>query len=265
MGEEATRLTGYPALSIYHDFKYHPKQVIRGGDVDWLYDFLGVFAWVTEFWSPQRAAGLSGYHFIEWIRDHSPEDEHALLKLADELGEGYVDWYPYEHPQLGPVELGGWDIVRFWFNPPLSRLEDELRPHPDFALFLALASPRLEVQSFESSAVGDGAYRLRLVLENSGWLPTSVTQKALERKAVRSIEVSLELPEGARIVSGKEREELGQLEGRAERRNIYWWAGDLSTSDRTKVEWVIEAVPGSRVGVVARHERAGTAQAELIL
>src|SRR5207244_8244293 len=152
--------------------------------------------------------------------------------LADELGEGYVDWYPFDHPQLGPVELGGWDLVRFWFNPPLSRLEEELRPHTDFALFLALVSPRLEVRSFEATPAGDGVHRLRLLLENSGWLPTYVAQKAIERKAVRPIEVSLELPKGGRIVTGKEREEAGQLEGRVEQRNIYWWAGDISTSDR---------------------------------
>jgi hypothetical protein len=266
MGEEATRLTGYPAISIFHDFKYHPKQVIKGGDVDWLYDFLGVYAWVTEFWSPQRAAGLSGYHFIEWMRDHPPEDELAVLRLADQLGEGYVDWYPFDHPQLGPVELGGWDIVRFWFNPPLARLEEEVKPHAEFALFLALGSPRLEIRSFESSKAGEGSYRLELVLQNAGWLPTSVTQKAVERKAVRPIEITLELPDGARVVSGKEREEAGQLEGRVEHRNIYWWGTDvLSTTDRTRVEWVIEASAGSRVGVVARHERAGTARAELTL
>jgi hypothetical protein len=265
MGEEATRLTGYPAISIFHDFKYHPKQVIKGGDVDWLYEFLGVFAWVTEFWSPQRAAGLSDYHFIDWVRDHPPDDDLALVKLADELGEGYVDWYPFEHSQLGPVELGGWDIVRFWFNPPLSRLEEEVRPHADFALFLALVSPRLEIRSFESTPAGEGAYRVRVVLENSGWLPTSVSVKAIEKKAVRPIEVVLEIPDGARLITGQEREDAGQLEGRVERRNIYWWAGDISTSDRTKVDWVVEASPGTRIGVVARHERAGTARAELVL
>ena len=139
MGEEATKLTGYPAISIFHDFKYDPKQVIRGGDVDWVYDFLGAFAWVTEFWSPQRTAGLTDYHFIDWIRDHPPEDDLALLRLADELGEGYVDWYRFDHPQLGEVELGGWNLVYFWFNAPLSRLEEEVKPHADFAVFLALA------------------------------------------------------------------------------------------------------------------------------
>jgi hypothetical protein len=265
MGKEATRLTGYPAISIFHDFKYHPKMVIKGGDVDWIYDHLGAYAWVTEFWSPQRAAGLSEYHFIDWLRDHSPEDELAVLKVADELGEGYVDWYPFEHPQLGPVELGGWDMVRFWFNPPLSRLEQEVKPHADFALFLALASPRLEVRSFESEPVGDGAFRVRLVLENAGWLPTNVTERALERKAVREIEVELEVPEGARIASGKHREEAGQLTGRVERRTVTWWRTDHSTSERTKFEWVVEAEPGDRIAVVARHQRAGTVRAELTL
>ena len=44
-----------------------------------------------------------------------------------------------------------------------------------------------------------------------------------------------------------------------------WWDTDHSTAERTKVEWVIEAKPGDRVGVVARHERAGTVRSELTL
>ncbi|HZG34811.1 MAG TPA: M14 family metallopeptidase, partial [Gaiellaceae bacterium] len=265
IGEEATRITGYPAISIFHDFKYDPKLVIRGGDVDWVYDFLGAIAWVTEFWSPQRAAGLGDYHFIDWLRDHSPEDELALLRLADELGEGYVDWYPFEHPQLGQVELGGWDLVRFWFNPPLARLEEEVTPHADFAVFLALSAPRLEIRLFESAPVGDGAHRLLVVLENAGWLPTNVTQKALDRNAVQPIEVTLELPGGARLATGKEREEVGQLDGRVEHRSVTWWGLDHSTKNRIKLEWVVEAAAGTRVSVVARHQRAGTVRGELVL
>ena len=103
------------------------------------------------------------------------------------------------------------------------------------------------------------------MLENAGWLPTNVTQKALDRKAVRPIEVVLELPEGGRVVTGKGREEAGQLSGRVERRAITWWGADHSTSDRTKIEWVVGAKAGERVGVVARHERAGTVRAELVL
>ena len=185
MGEEATRLTGYPSISIFHDFKYHPKTGHQGRRrrLD-LRPPRASYAWVTEFWSPQRRAGITDYHFIEWMREHSPEDELAILKVADELGEGYVDWYPFDHPQLGPVELGGWDRVYFWFNPPLSQLEAEVKPHADFVVYLALVSPLIEIRSFEAEPVADGAHRLRLVLENAGWLPTNVTEKALERRAV---------------------------------------------------------------------------------
>jgi hypothetical protein len=103
------------------------------------------------------------------------------------------------------------------------------------------------------------------VLENTGWLPTNVSQKALERKAVRPVEVELELPEGARLATGKERDDAGQLGGRVERRQILWWNTDHSTAERTKLEWVVEAEAGSQVGVTARHERAGTVRAELLL
>jgi hypothetical protein len=46
---------------------------------------------------------------------------------------------------------------------------------------------------------------------------------------------------------------------------VTWWGTDHSTAERTLVEWVVEAKAGDRVGVVARHERAGTVRAELTL
>ncbi|HZI95343.1 MAG TPA: ATP-binding protein, partial [Patescibacteria group bacterium] len=51
----------------------------------------------------------------------------------------------------------------------------------------------------ESEPVGEGDHRIQLVLQNSGWLPTQVTQKALDRKAVLPIEVELELPDGPMV------------------------------------------------------------------
>ena len=260
IGREATRLTGYPAVSIYHDFKYDPKQTIKGGADDWIYDHLGVFAWTTEFWSPQRQAGLNGYHFIEWLREHPVEDDLALLRWFDERypDRAYVDWYSFDHPELGPVELGGWDLMSFWGNVPLDLLEAEVTPHSEWALFHALVSPLLEVHSLDVERVGEGAWRVRLVLLNSGWLPTHVTEKALARKAVRPLEVELTLPDGARLAAGERLTEAGQLAGRVHKRSPLWWGNDESTSDRIKLEWVVEGPAGAEVGIEARHARAGT-------
>jgi murein tripeptide amidase MpaA len=260
LGAEATKLTGYPAVSVFHEFKYEPKESIKGSSVDWLYDYLGIFAWVTELWSPQRAAGITDYPYIEWLRDHDPEDDFKLLKWNDEHldGRGYVSWYPFEHEQLGEVELGGWDVMYCWGNVPPKFLEQEVAPHADFALHQLLVSPRLELHSLDVEALGNGSHRVRLVLQNTGWLPTQVSEKALERKAVRPLEVELTLPEGAKLLSGDAKVELGQLDGRVHKRSVLWWGTDDATGDRAKAEWVIEAPDGGELGIEARHERAGT-------
>ena len=70
---------------------------------------------------------------------------------------------------------------------------------------------------------------MRLVLQNTGWLPTHVTEKAVERKAVRPLEVELTLPEGAKLVAGERKKEAGQLQGRVHKRSTLWWGGDDST------------------------------------
>jgi hypothetical protein len=267
LGEEATRITGYPAVSIYHEFKYDPKQTVKGGANDWLFDHLGLFSWTTEFWSPQREAGIEDYQYIDWIRDHPVEDDLKLLRWSDEQlgGKGYVEWYPYEHDQLGALELGGWDLMYAWANVPPQFLEREIAPHSEFALFSLLVSPRLEILTLEAESLGESSWLVRLVVENTGWLPTQVSDKAVERRAVRPLEAELTLPEAGKVVGGERKVELGQLDGRVQRRSLLWWASDDATSDRAKAEWVVEAPAGSAVQVEARHQRAGTVRRELTL
>jgi hypothetical protein len=218
-----------------------------------------VFSWTTEFWSPQRQAGLADYHYTDWIRDHPIEDDVALIRWARErYPDAHVDWYEYEHPELGRVELGGWDVINYWFNVPFDQLEAEVAPHSDFAVFHALISPLLEVRSLDVEPLGETSFLVRLVLQNSGWLPTNVSEKAVDRKAVRDLEVELDLPDGVRLVAGEVKTEVGQLKGRVDKRSTTWWANDESTSDLTKLEWVVEAPAGTELGLTAGNARAGT-------
>ena len=58
--------------------------------------------------------------------------------------------------------------------------------------------------------------------------------------------------------SGKRRQELGQLEGRAYKASSpYGWTAD-ATQERAKIEWLVRAKPGTDLNIVVRHERAGT-------
>jgi murein tripeptide amidase MpaA len=264
IGAKGTEITGYPNISVYHDFKYHPKEYISGVFDDWMYDHMGVFAWTVEIWSPQRQAGITDLKFIDWYREHPVEDDLKLLKWSDEAlgGRGYVDWYPFEHPQLGKVELGGWDMLYAWRNPPPEFLEKEVALFPDWLVWHLLISPKLAVYEATVEPLGDALYKVRLVVQNTGWLPTYITKKALEKKLARGVIAEVELPEGATLQLGKPREELGQLEGRAYKpsaANV--WNTD-TTDDRAKVEWVVHAPQGGTVRLTARHERAGVVRVE---
>ena len=266
IGEKGTEITGYKHISVFHDFKYHPKQVTTGAFDTWMYDHLGVFGWTVEFWSIMQQAGLKDYKYIDWFREHSVEDELKLLKWADEKlpGRGYVDWFPFDHPQLGKVELGGWDTMLTWTNPPPEFLEEEIRKFPDWLTWHALISPKLALRSTDMISLGENAYRVRVIFENTGWLPTYVTKKALERKVTRGLLAEIELPEGATLQSGKPREVLGELEGRAYKTATLDEALE-ETSDRAKVEWVVKAPKGGTVKVTAKHERAGVVRTEIEL
>ena len=266
IGEKGTEITSYPHISVFHDFKYHPKQVISGGFDTWTYDHLGVFSWTVEFWSPMKQAGIEKFKFIDWYREHPLEDDLKLLKWNDEVlkGTGYVNWYAYKHPQLGNVELGGWDFLHMWTNPPLEFLEKEIRPFPEWVVWHALISPRLVALETKVTPLGGGSYRIRFVVQNEGWLPTYVTKKALERKATRGVIAEVMLPKGASLESGKPRQEVGELEGRAYKKALVD-EDEESTNERVKVEWVVKAKKGTKVKLLAKHERAGVVRVEVVL
>jgi murein tripeptide amidase MpaA len=266
IGAKGTELTGYPDISTFHDFRYHPKQVITGAFDEWTYEHRGVFSWTVEFWNPMKQAGIENAKYIEWYREHPIEDDLKLLKWNDEAlkGKGFVDWYPFDHPQLGRIELGGWDFLHMWTNVPLEFLDNEIRPFPEWIVWHALISPKLSLREARVTPLGGDSFRVRFVVQNEGWLPTYVTHKALEKKVTRGVIAEIILPDGASLQSGKEREELKELEGRAHK-NAFVDELAEGTSDRLKVEWVVKAKKGTKVHLSAKHERAGVVRAEVVL
>ncbi|QPF75992.1 carboxypeptidase [Roseateles sp. DAIF2] len=267
LGEQ---LSGYPAVSIWHEFKYHPKEVITGTQ-DWVYEHLGALFWVVELWSPNKEAGVEGYKWIDWFREHPVEDDLKLLKWSDEQCEGqaHVDWRPFHHPQLGPVEIGGWDKMNYWRNPPPALREREAARFPRWMNQIALSLPKLELLRTEVRALGPDTWRVRLAVANSGYLPAYVTKRALERKVVRGVMFEIHLPAGnpeVSLIGGKERIEGPQLEGHAPRQSQQAFLPSReATGDRAVAEWVVRAPQGTRLALTASAERAGTVRTEVSL
>ncbi|HEX4883959.1 MAG TPA: M14 family metallopeptidase [Casimicrobiaceae bacterium] len=266
-GRKGEELTGYPAISVYHDFRYHPKETI-GGTFDWIYEHMGLFSWVVEIWSPMREAGITGYKYIDWFRNHPVDDDLKLIRWSDEKlgGLGHAGWRPFAHPQLGPVELGGWNRFHAFSNPPPALLENELARFPKWLLWQALISPRLALVHAGAQRAGEGTWKVTLVVQNEGWLPSYVTKRALARQVTRGLIVDVGLPPGARLVTGKLRDDYGQLEGKAHKHTgVSFWPDYNLTDDRLKLDWVVAGSAGDTVTLDARHERAGALRTSVVL
>ena len=266
-GAKGTEITGYPAISVYHEFRYNPKDVISG-TFDWIYEHLGLYEWTIEIWCPMREAGIKDYKYIDWFRDHPVEDDLKMLAWADkELeGKGYVDWYQFNHPQLGEVEIGGWDKIYAFRNPPPHLLEKEIAKFPDWLVWNALISPKLELVHAKAEKIGGDSYHIEVGVQNTGYLPSYVSKRAQQRKQTRGVIGEIALPEGAELVSGTLREVAGELEGRAYKHTLMsFWTDTTPTADRAKLEWVVKAPKGGEVQVAVTHEKAGTVRAVIAL
>lgn len=265
LGERGTELTGYPNMSVYHDFRYAPKKFITGTFDDWAYDKYGVFAFTIEFWSAAGSAGVEVKDFIELFRNPPEESQLAMLAWNDgELdGEGFTPWTPFEHPQLGRVEIGGWKTKFTTQNPPPIFLKAECEKLFRFAIAQASTAPRLEAK-LEAEDLSPGIRRVELTVENTGFLPTNVTKVAADKELAKPAKAGIKLPGGASLVSGKVEVELGHLTGRSALLDNRWkdpaFFEGLPSDYTRRVVWIVRGegplqveVSGERAGMVRLH------------
>jgi Zinc carboxypeptidase len=262
LGEQGTALTGYPVHSVHEDFTWDKSDLMSGAADDWAYEHFGVFSWTTEFWDAVFAATGTKQSTDFWYLGPTDAQALAVLRWADEHApDQFVDWYPFDHPQLGPLELGGWHYLGAWSNPPPALLRAEVAPHAAFAVDQALASPCLRVRHQRVVDLGGGTWRVEVGIANAGWLPTYVSARAKKLNLVLPIVTEL-LGDGATVIGGPARLQLGQLEGASASR--FTWPTDAS-SDRVLASWTVRADSGTRITVDVTHERAGRVSIELTL
>lgn len=267
IGAMGTALTGYPVISVYEEFTTDPEQPRVGSLMQWTYDEFGIITFSTELWNPELAAGIE-FPAKYQVRARSTEDEIKLLQYNDEHlgGAGFVDWREFEHPQLGTVEIGGWTHMYTFRNPPPASLAktaraksfllDTIHQNCLFTLKHAMTAPQLRIRDVAVDKLAGDLFKLSLTVANDGFLPTHLTQRALEHETAGPVEVELSAAD-VEIEMGNARQSIGHLAGRDERDATWspWMRQWNATSAR--VEWLLRAQPGTSVNISASAQKAG--------
>lgn len=267
IGEMGTEETGYPCIPCYEDFSGgSPDSFSTGAYDDWLYEHRGILSYTVETWNQSQRAGVQ-----QWPRrnkSQKEQDEEFLKLLAwndKELGgKGWENWRPFEHPQLGPVEIGGWHTKFVVQNAPPSYLEAECHKNMMFSLRAMACLPRLQLSKAEAKQVGEGVYEVSVLVSNLGFLPTfgSYQAQVLNKAEPLKAEVL-----GAAGVVGKAKKEIGHLEGRSGATGGFWmgyFRGGAGARDR-KVTWIVKGKKGDTLTLKVGGPRAGLATAEVVL
>jgi hypothetical protein len=162
---------------------------------DWASKEFGVLAITTEMWA--HAMG---------------EGQDALFEWNDDVlgGAGFIDWYPFEHPDLGTVELGGWDR---WStsSPPEHLMAAEIDRNVRWVLTFADKTPQVAIQD-ATIAPSTGGQRIEASVANVGWIATATDQARKILGVAEPVRVSLELV-NTELVSGDAVVSLGVLPG----------------------------------------------------
>jgi hypothetical protein len=267
LGNLCQRTAGYPCKSSHFAFFHTPGQPMTKGSKDWAYEHLGLIGYTMELWDLDGRAGAHAYREIgakglAKLSDADREyDELKRLQWQDQElnGEGFLPWCGFDHPQLGDVEIGGWDDKAVRQNVPLKFLKEECRKVAAFALRLGFTLPRLALGHIRTTKLPGGAWRVEAEVQNQGYLGTATTKMAMDLKAVKPVLARIALPEGAALVSGRRIKPLGQLEGFSAASDPTFYGAPGPVNSAAWAEWVVDGPAGAEITVTASHQRAGEA------
>jgi hypothetical protein len=181
LGEDGARMLPYYRYIVIWSGLY----TVHGGFIDWTNDGLGIVSFSNELWS-------RGQYFTSPDLKREQEDPDSPIAPPKdryffddflELGDEYVEWAPFDHPDLGPVEMGGWKKT-FGRVPPRFMNEELAHRNMAFTLYQADHMPLMRMNEPTVERVSGNVYKVRVELVNERVTPT-ILEKAAQNNVVR--------------------------------------------------------------------------------
>jgi hypothetical protein len=181
LGENGERILPYYDYLVIWRGLY----TVHGGSIDWTNDGLGVVSFSNELWN-------SGQYFNSPLLQKQQEDPRSPIAgqkgrffFEDflEMGDQFVEWTPFDHPQFGPVEMGGWKKLFGRVNPRFMSMELFHR-NMAFTLYHADQMPLMTMGGTTVERLGGNTFRVRVDIRNDRLIPT-ITERARRNRVVR--------------------------------------------------------------------------------
>jgi hypothetical protein len=175
-----------------------------------------------------------------------PSDDAKRLKWIDAAGASeawrFLPWHAYEHPELGPVEIGGLaPYARL--EPPATESGALAAKHLAWFLSLGALLPRVQVAECSRERLGEGLERVTVVLQNDAYLPLE-TRSARRTQTIRPAKVTLRLPQAGQRLGGPPQEFVDDLPG---------------SGGRKEFTWLVQGPEAMEIAVEVETPNAGTA------
>lgn len=210
-----TEHTGYATVSGFHEFLYEPDKPLHGDLSDYAYHQRGALAYVVELWDLFKQLGIERRKpFVDHYSKLSRKDMRALAAFDRDHNTGrlFGAWKKVPHPQLGEVEVNGFDPrVGIW-NPPYERLAETCAGQSAAFLRVAALVPRLTLDVVRQERQGDHT-RIDVRVANHGYLATHGLPSAKALPLSEPLRFSA-CGEGVAVLAPTEAiVELGHLDG----------------------------------------------------
>lgn len=264
-----TEETGYASRNLYEAFAVQGIPIAGPWD-DYILLCKGIFGHAIECWDWEIRAGIDP----KWDRpvvnsnpQYAHDNELKFLHWVDEnCGDDvFKPWTKFQHPQLGEVEIGGYDQV-FVNNPPIPFMKQELEKTTSFMARQIRLLPRLCISETQIEKLKDDIYAVSAIVSNYGYLPTYVSQEALRQNIIKPVAVTLE--GNVSYINCNIMQEIGNLEGtsaiEADLRDTNYIMQPHDPCFK-RVQWVVQANPGTLVTLHVLSERGGCCSQKIIL
>jgi hypothetical protein len=215
-----TEHTKYATVSGFHEFLYEPDKPLHGDLSDYAYHQRGALAYVVELWDLFQQLGIARKKpFVDHYAKFGREDVRALAAFDKQHNAGrmFKPWKSVAHPQLGDVEVGGFDPRVGVWNPPYERLDETCKAQSAAFLRVATLLPQLKLEVVKQERQGERT-RIELRVSNSGYLPSYGLPSAKDVPHAEPLRLTLQTEGLTLVAPTAPTVEIGHLDG---------WGGGL--------------------------------------